>query len=424
MAGMHSVCCPGKNQHTSQWQQLEDSIMDPITVAQADKIIQSQIGNYGTEEVGYDSALGRILAENIVCDRDLPPFNRATVDGITIDFNAYAEGVRSFKIKAVQAAGEPPVPISAKDECIEIMTGAALDHSVNTVIRYEDIDIVNGTATIKNIEIIKGQQIHLQGRDKKRGDQIANADCIITPALLGLLAAVGKTNVLVKKVPRIKIITTGDEMIEAEKAPTPYQLRRSNGIVIKSVLEKHHVTADVAHLADDAELIKKELARCLNDYDVLLMSGGVSMGKFDYVPRVLNALGVEALFYKVLQRPGKPFWFGSYKRQKPVFAFPGNPVSVFMCLHRYFIPWLNASLGITDRPQYAVLQTDIRFAPALQYFVQVQLRSNTDGRLMATVHDTNGSGDFSHLTDTDAFMELPLDQHEFKQGTCYRIWNY
>ncbi|MBO9617689.1 MAG: molybdopterin molybdotransferase MoeA [Niabella sp.] len=395
-----------------------------ITVTQADEIIQSQTVHYGFEEVGYALALGRVLAENIVADRDLPPFDRATVDGIAIDFSAYNEGLHSFKIKAIQAAGEPPVAVAAKDECIEIMTGAALDNSVNTVIRYEDIEIANGVATIKDIGIKKGQNIHLRGKDKKQGDQIANADRIITPSLLGLLASVGKTKILVKQLPRIIIISTGDEMVTAEETPTPYQLRRSNGIVIKSVLEKYNIKAELLHLNDAAELIKKELTRCLNDYDVLLMSGGVSMGKFDYVPQALDALGVEKLFHKVQQRPGKPFWFGSYKKQKPVFAFPGNPVSVFMCLHRYFIPWLNASLGIPTLPQYAVLQSDISFTPALQYFVQVQLRSDTDGRLMAKVLETNGSGDFSHLAETDAFMELPLDKNAFKKGGVYRVWRF
>lgn len=398
--------------------------MNAVTVAQADKIIQSQLHNFGMEEIFYEAAPGRVLAENIYADRDLPPFNRSTVDGIAIDFEAYNAGQRSFKIKATQAAGEPPAPVSAKDECIEIMTGAALDNSVNTVIRYEDIDITNSMATVKNIKVKNGQNIHLRGKDKKKGDQVADAGSIITPALLGLLASVGKTTLRVKKLPRIIVISTGDEMVPAEEIPAPYQLRRSNGIMIRPVLEKYNITAELLHLKDDPELIKKELEHCLSHYDVLLLSGGVSMGKFDYVPQVLDMLRVEKLFYKVSQRPGKPFWFGSYKKQKPVFAFPGNPVSVFMCLHRYFIPWLKTTLGIKNPPQYAVLENDISFTPALQYFVQVKLRSSTDGRLMARVADTNGSGDFSHLAETDAFMELPLNQNTFKQGECYRIWNY
>lgn len=396
-----------------------------ITVEQAERIIQSQLRNFGVEAIFYDTAMGRVLAENLYADRDLPPFNRSTVDGIAIDFSAYNKGLRSFKIKATQAPGEEPVSITSSNECIEIMTGAALDDSVDTVIRYEDIDMADGTATIKNIGIKKGQNIHLRGRDKKQGDIVANADVFITPALVGLAASVGKTKLLVKKLPRIAVITTGDEMVSAEETPAPYQLRRSNGIVIKSVLEKYKINVDLLHLKDDIELIKNELTRCLNDYDVLLMSGGVSMGKFDYVPQVLEASGVKKLFHKVQQRPGKPFWFGASENQKLVFAFPGNPVSVFMCLHRYFIPWLEGSLGVRDpSPQYAVLQNDIHCAYPLQYFAQVKLNVNSEGELLATPVNTNGSGDFSNLIYTDAFMELPLEKNEFRKGEAYKVWRY
>ncbi|MBX2922149.1 MAG: molybdopterin molybdotransferase MoeA [Chitinophagaceae bacterium] len=398
---------------------------DIITAGEAEKIIQSQHRNFGVEEVYYATALGRVLAENLFADRDMPPFNRSTVDGIAISFNAYKSGLHSFTIKAIQAAGETPVAVSTENECIEIMTGAALDNSVDTVIRYEDIDIAHGIATVKNIEIRHGQNIHLKGKDKKQGDTVANADSIITPALLGLAASIGRVTLPVRKLPRIAVITTGDEMVSAEKTPTPYQLRRSNGIVIKSVLEKYKINVDLLHLNDDRELITNKLSRCLKEYDVLLMSGGVSMGKFDYVPQVLDELGVQKLFHKVQQRPGKPFWFGAYENQKLVFAFPGNPVSVFMCLHRYFIPWLEKSLGIKSQQQeYAVLQSDIYFPHPLQYFVQVKLSISNEGQLQAQSFDTNGSGDFSNLIYTDAFMELPSEKNEFKNGEVYKVWRY
>lgn len=398
---------------------------DIITVGEAEKIIQSQHRSFGVEEVYYATALGRVLAENLYADRDLPPFNRSTVDGIAISFNAYKSGLHSFTIKAIQAAGETPLAVSAGDECIEIMTGAALDHSVDTVIRYEDIDIAGGIATVKNIEIRQGQNIHLKGKDKKQGDTVANADGIITPALLGLAASIGRMTLPVKKLPRIAVITTGGEMVSAEETPTPYQLRRSNGMMIQSVLEKYTINADTLHLDDDVALIKTELSRCLNHYDVLLMTGGVSMGKFDYVPQVLEELGVQKLFHTVKQRPGKPFWFGTHGNGTVIFAFPGNPVSVFMCLHRYFIPWLKSALGIQSQQHgYAVLQNDIHFPYALQYFAQVKLTVNDDGQWLATPVDTNGSGDFSNLIYTDAFMELPLEKSEFKKGEVYKVWRY
>ncbi|WP_407489942.1 molybdopterin molybdotransferase MoeA [Elizabethkingia anophelis] len=395
-----------------------------INVQQAEDIILSQYQDYGKESIAYQLALGRVLAEDILADRDLPPFDRPTVDGIAIRFTSYEKGNRTFAIKAVQSAGEASVAIDSEDQCIEIMTGAALDSTVDTVIRYEDITVSNGIATI-NIDIRKGQNIHLKGKDKSAGEVLVKANQVITPAIIGIAASVGKTSLQVKKIPKIIIISTGDEMISPEIAPTAFQLRRSNGITIQSVLEKYKIAADHLHLNDDYEDIKNELIRCIAQYDVLLMSGGVSMGKFDYLPQVCEEVGIEKLFHKIKQRPGKPFWFGKSRNQKLVFAFPGNPVSVFMCLHRYFIPWLEKSLGIPQSsPLYAILGNDIEFPFSLQYFAQVKLQINEQGQLIANIVDTNGSGDFSHLAETDAFVELPLEQNIFRKGEVYKIWKY
>ncbi|EFK36174.1 molybdopterin molybdotransferase MoeA [Chryseobacterium gleum] len=397
--------------------------MEMISVQQAEDIIFSQIRNFGTEEIFYENATGRILAENILADRDLPPFDRPTVDGIAISFKSYERGIRDFTIKAVQAAGESPLSIDEENECIEIMTGAALHSSVDTVIRYEDILINNNVASI-NIDIKKGQNIHLKGRDKKSGEILVKANQVITPSILGIASSVGKTSLKVKKLPRVAIISTGDEMVPSEHTPTPFQLRRSNGITIQSVLKKYKIDADWLHWNDDFELIKKELSQCIDSYDILLMSGGVSMGKFDYLPKACEELGIKKLFHKIKQRPGKPFWFGKSQNEKLVFAFPGNPVSVFMCLHRYFIPWLEKSLEIREKPQYVVLQNDIDFPFSLQYFAQVKLSMNPSGQLIAESVNTNGSGDFSHLAETDAFIELPLEKTVFKKGEVYKIWRY
>ncbi|ATL42731.1 molybdopterin molybdotransferase MoeA [Elizabethkingia sp. HX WHF] len=398
--------------------------MEMISVQQAEEIVLSQYQDYGKESISYDLVIGRVLAEDILADRDLPPFDRPTVDGIAIRFTSYEEGFRSFNIKAIQSAGETSVAIDSEDQCIEIMTGAALDSTVDTVIRYEDITVDNGIATI-NINIKKGQNIHLKGKDKKAGEILVKANQVITPAIIGIAASVGKTSLWVKKLPKIAIISTGDEMISPELTPTSFQLRRSNGVTISSVLEKYKIKADLIHLSDDYEEIKKELSNYIDIYDILLMSGGVSMGKFDYLPQVCEELGIKKLFHKIKQRPGKPFWFGKSQNQKLVFAFPGNPVSVFMCLHRYFIPWLERSLEIPQSsPLYAILENDIEFPFSLQYFAQTKLQINKQGQLIANIVDTNGSGDFSHLAETNAFVELPLEQNTFRKGEVYKVWQY
>lgn len=396
-----------------------------ITVEEAEKIILAQAGDYGAEIIPFDLSLGRVLAENIKADRDLPPFNRVTMDGIAVNYDAIESGISTFKIKATQAAGDEPVDLGEYDDCVEIMTGATLPASADTIIRYEDLEMRAGLATLVTHQIKRGQNIHYKGKDKKKDDLVAGIGQLITPALISMVASVGETELRVKKLPRVVILSSGDELVEVDQSPSPYQIRRSNNYTVKAILQKHHIEAGMLHLPDNPEIIKKQLKNCLENYDVLLLSGGISMGKFDHIPKALEELNVEQLFYKVEQRPGKPFWFGKHTKGPLVFAFPGNPVATFMCLHRYFLPWLNASLGMEPRPlNRAILNDRVSFHYPLKYFLQVKLHQNEQCQLVATPIEGNGSGDFANLTDTNAFMELPLERNEFKKGEVFKIWPF
>ena len=147
------------------------------------------------------------------------------------------------------------------------------------------------------------------------------------------------------------------------------------------------------------------------------------MGKFDFIPNELKKLGVAQLFHKVQQRPGKPFWFGKNEQNTLVFAFPGNPVATFMCMHRYFIPWLQKNIHAEEKtPEYAILDNDYRFQLPLTCFLQVRLYYNGNCQLMAKPIEGNGSGDFANLIDTDAFLEMPIQQEDFKSGQVFKVW--
>jgi molybdopterin molybdotransferase len=394
-------------------------------VEQAEKLILAEATDYGAEIVPFDMALGRVLAENIKADRDLPPFNRVTMDGIAISYQSFENGIKTFKIKATQAAGDAPVDIDEPDECIEIMTGTVLPASVDTVIRYEDLEIKDGSATVLIIDIKKGQSLHLKGADKNQGEIILTPGRIITPAVISLLASVGETEVRVKRLPRVVLISSGDELVDVGIKPSPYQIRKSNSYTIHAALKQHGIEAGMLHIPDNPEITKSQVQQCLHNYDVILLTGGISMGKFDYIPQALQELQVNTIFHKVQQRPGKPFWFGKHDNGVVVFAFPGNPVATFMCLHRYFMPWLQASLGLTEQQAtYAILSHNFEFTPDLKYFLQVKLSFNQQGQLLATPVEGNGSGDFANLADTDAFMELPLEKSEFKKGEVYKVWKF
>ncbi len=180
------------------------------TVEEAEKLVLAQLKDYGTETIPFEQATGRVLAEALRADRDLPPFNRVTMDGIAIKYTALENGINTFRIKATQAAGDEPIAIDELNECIEIMTGAVLPATTDTVIRYEDVEIRAGLASVHVQGIKQGQNIHPQGIDKKQNDVVAASGQMVTPAIISIAASVGKTHLPVKKIPRVAIISSGD----------------------------------------------------------------------------------------------------------------------------------------------------------------------------------------------------------------------
>jgi molybdopterin molybdotransferase len=400
--------------------QTDNRIM--VTVEEAETMIMSNNLDFGIEEIPFTESIGRVLSEKIFAEKDSPPFDRITVDGIAIQYSSFSMGIRSFKLIGTMAAGGENISITESGESVEVMTGASLPGSADTIIRYEDVQIENGIATVLVDAIKEGQNIHRRGSDKKQGELVIDTGRIISPAVIAVLASNGVTRVKVKKLPKILVITTGDEIVEADTIPSPYQLRSSNKHVITMALQKYRIISESIHLTDDRQIILNELKRAFDEYDVIVVTGGVSKGKFDFVPDALTECGVKKLFHHVKQRPGKPFWFGVMGK-KPVFAFPGNPVSVFMCMYRYLFPWIEKSLGINTAHVTAFLTEDVAFQPSLQFFLPVKI-SIAYGKVLATPVRTNGSGDFTNLLNADAFMELPLDKNNFTANEVYRIWPF
>ena len=394
-----------------------------ISVEEAKNIILNVTQNFGVEEIPFIKSVGRILKEDIVADRDFPPFNRVSMDGIAIDFNVFQNGQRAFKIEAIQPAGSPQITLQNKENCLEVMTGAVLPNNTNVVIRYEDVVIKNGVASIQVNEIKELQNIHQKGKDRKSGDVLINKNKIISAAEIGVLATVGKSTIKVAKLPKVMIISTGDELVKVTANPLPHQIRRSNVFTLVSLLERLNISSETEHITDDKPILKQKIVNYLKQFDVLLFSGAVSKGKFDFLPEVFTELGVEKLFHKVTQRPGKPFWFGQTENCK-IFAFPGNPNSTFVNCLAYFYPWYYKSVGVEVQEETAILKEDVTFKPNLTYFLQVKL-SDKFGHLLATPIQGNGSGDLASLVNADAFIQLPKTEKSlFRQGDNFLIIRY
>lgn len=408
-----------------------------ISVKEALKTVLNSAQDFGVEEVPFLKSVGTILKEEVFADRDFPPFNRVSMDGIVIDYTSFKNGQRAFKIEGIQAAGSEQITLLNIKNCIEVMTGAVLPNNANTVIRYEDVTINNGIATITVDTINKGQNVHAKGKDGKSGALLIQKNTIISAAEIGVLATVGKSVVKIAKQPKVMIVSTGDELVGVAETPLTHQIRRSNVFTLVSLLKRLHIPSETAHIIDDKPILKSKIATYLKEYDVLLFSGAVSKGKYDFLPEVFEELGLEKRFHKVAQRPGKPFWFGysaalgesnkggNINRDKKtiVFGFPGNPISTFVNCLAYFYPWYYKLVGLEVKEETAILAEGINFKPNLAYFLQVKLASE-NGKLMAYPITGNGSGDLASLVKADAFMQLPSDKIEFKKGEVYPILKY
>lgn len=396
-----------------------------ITTAEALQIIKDNLGSFGTETIPLSQSMGRILSEEWFADRDMPPYNRVSMDGIAIQYQAFQKGNRKFKIEAVAAAGAEQKTMQDSDACLEVMTGSVLPKNCDTVIRYEDLDIDSEYATLTIETIKKDQNVHEKGKDRTANDLIVSKNTNISAAEIGIGASLGKSQIKVLRLPRVIVISTGDELVSIDEKPLAHQIRKSNVYRLSTSLRSHSIQVDTAHLNDDPNEIKTKISEFLKNYDVIMLSGGVSKGKFDFIPSILEELNVTKLFHKIKQRPGKPFWFGRYKNECTVFALPGNPVSSFLCMQRYFYNWLHLSLtNETPVQEYALLEEDVHFAPDLTYFLEVKIRYSKEAKILALPKKGNGSGDLANLKEGDAFIELPRGKDVFLAGEAYPIFRY
>ncbi len=390
-----------------------------IEFKQAKKHVLDHHRDFGEVRLPLEKAMGRILAEAIYADRDFPPFDRATKDGIAINYDALEAGNTAFSIMDVAAAGSSQKRLINATGCIEVMTGAMLPADTDTVIMYEHLTIAKGMATPTKA-VKRGQNIHYKGSDKSKGSLLLEVGTKIGPPEIGILATVGKHELRVKKNPRICLVATGDELVEVSETPEPYQIRKSNMHTLKAALLQRGLSSTLVHLTDDETATRKAISELCSSHEVLLLSGGVSKGKFDYLPKVFDFLGVEKVFHRVAQRPGKPFWFGVHKDYgTTIFAFPGNPVSTFVNYHIYFGSWLNQCFGLPTTEINVILGQSVVNNTDLTRFLGVKVSAES-GKLLAQVIHENGSGDLASLSKTNGVIQLkPNTQYDEGQQVLF-----
>src|SRR5690606_38195702 len=294
-----------------------------LDVSTAYAAVMNTVRDLGTEQVPFTAAAGRILREPVRADRPFPPYHRVMMDGIAISFEeSYAKGQTIFGVEDIQAAGMPGKQLANMANCLEVMTGVVLPELSDTVVPDEHLQASEHEG-LRRFTITQPvspkQHVHWQGTDVAAGETLIISGTRLTAAEIGVLATVGKHQVSVARLPRVAIISTGDELVEVTDTPAPHQIRMSNAWTLAASLQALGIAATCHHAVDN-EHAMRELLQSLQDADVWICSGAVSAGKYDHLPQVLEQLGMQRIFHKVQQRPGKPFLFGVFQQGPVVFA--------------------------------------------------------------------------------------------------------
>ena len=397
-----------------------------LTPAQAETLIEQHLTCLPIESLPLTQAAGAVLRENIYAERDQPPFDRVAMDGIALNASSITANGGRLRVAGSQNAGDPPLTLSDPDSCIEIMTGAMLPAGCDAVVPVEQVQRNGEFAEIGRKPPAAWQNIHRRGSDCRQGALLLAAGTRLSAPEVAIAAGAGMARVRVSAQPMIVVISTGNELVEPGELIQPHQVRRSNAYGITASLRQHGFTrVSDDHVRDDEGELEQRLSFHLRTHDVLILSGGVSMGKLDLVPKVLEKLGVSLVFHHVAQRPGKPMWFGVSQSGPAVFALPGNPVSTLVCLARYVLPALRTAMGqaAADPPRIALTAPAEVKAP-LAFYLPVKLRSDDWGRTSAEPAPTNGSGDFTALAGTEGFVELPPGPNTFPKGFVARFYRW
>lgn len=364
------------------------------------------------------ACLGMFLAESVASDLDMPPFTKSLMDGYAARTADLANTPRTLQVIEEITAGKTPEREIGELQAARIMTGAPLPAGADCVIAVEQTEATGPErVTINQQSVAAGQHILERGREMRAGATVLEAGHRLRPQEIGLLAAVGRTEVRLFKRPRVAILPTGDEIVEAPKKPGPGQIRNSNGPMLASQVVRAGGEAQPLGIAlDTLESLRKFIAIGL-EADVLLLSGGVSAGKLDLVPGVLQELGVQAHFHKIHMKPGKPLFFGT-RGQTLVFGLPGNPVSSLICFELFVRPALGRLMGDSSaepRTIPARLERDHRHKSDRPTYHPGFLTFQDSGAVVDPL-PWFGSADLRGLANSNVFIVFPPADELFLAG--------
>jgi molybdopterin molybdotransferase len=400
---------------------MSDRLIPPD---EAVKLVLERVEPLGGEAVPIADALGRVLAEDLDADDDVPSFDNSAMDGFAVrasDTRGAAPGSPvQLALAGESRAGSPADRGPGPGEAVRISTGAMVPAGADAVVRVEDTNEADGHVAIF-AEVSSGKEIRRAGEDVRAGDRVLERGTRLGPAELGVAASVGRAELLCTRKPRVAVLGTGDELVGPEAPLGPGQIRNTNGIALPAqVVEAGGVVTQATTVPDDPDATVRMIEEAL-DGDVLIVTGGMSVGPHDHVRPALDALGVEQVFWGVALRPGKPTLFG-VRENTLVFGLPGNPVSAMVTFHLFVRPALAALLGAPDpvRRTEAVFDEDYAKRPGRAEVVRCRLEPRDDGWHVRPTK-AQGSHVLTSMLDAEALAFLEVERWDVSAGERVEI---
>ncbi|UCF79461.1 MAG: molybdopterin molybdotransferase MoeA [Candidatus Eiseniibacteriota bacterium] len=390
------------------------TLPEPLPASEAlNRVLESAV-SLSTQKVALERASGRVLAQEIRADRDLPPFSRVAMDGFAVRSGDLRNGKGTLRIAGTLASGEEWPGEVIPGSTIRVMTGAPLPRGTDAVVQVEKSKVSENGAEVflEETSVAEALNVHPRGVDAKADDVLLHPGDIIGPGQISVLASVGAWKVKVRKPVRVTILSTGLEIVPADKIPLPYQIRDSNSPTLKAFLSENAWLSvkQLGIVTDELEETKKGLEGALGLSDVVLITGGVSAGAFDHVPRAMEEVGIQKVFHKVAIRPGMPLWFGRTPSGKLAFGLPGNPVSVMVTCLEFVLPALRKLAGMKKLDGHRCFATaQARFGKrkhGFTVFHPARLFHDGDHTFCSPV-SYHGSGHFLALSYSDGVAVVP-----------------
>lgn len=388
-----------------------------IEVSEAKNLIREHIKTPDPIRVSIAAAAGLILAEDVYALTDVPPFNQSSMDGYALNYEGWKQH-KTLQIEGLAQAGvTESSPLQTQQAC-RIFTGAVVPPGADTVVMQERVEIQDGGLIIKDPGLQEGQNVRIQGSEAKKGELALEKGCLLNAPAIGFLAGLGIHELMVYPKPTISVILTGNELQQPGLPLAHGQVYESNSYALNAAIRETGIlNVNIFSAEDDLKVLIEVLGIALEQSNLILLTGGVSVGDYDFVIRAAEANGVEKIFYKIKQKPGKPIYFGK-KGDKYVFGLPGNPASVLTCFYEYVYPAI-ALLSKREKDlekTEGILETDLKKPMGITHF----LKAYFDGKF---VRDLKAQESFrlSSFAKANCLIKLDENQTEYKAGEKVEI---